>query len=97
MRSLEVLDLNVPEDIRIAGFDDVKYAHLARVPLTTMKQPCRELGELALNTLIERIETPTLPPRQYPHRSPALRARILEASRQVIVSRMNLSIDLDII
>jgi DNA-binding LacI/PurR family transcriptional regulator len=63
MRSLEVLDLNVPEDVRIAGFDDVKYAHLARVPLTTMKQPCRELGELALNTLIERIKTPSLPPR----------------------------------
>lgn len=63
MRSLEVLDLKVPEDIRIAGFDDVKYAHLARVPLTTMRQPCRELGELALNTLIERIETPSLPAR----------------------------------
>ncbi|MGO8692929.1 MAG: LacI family DNA-binding transcriptional regulator [Rectinemataceae bacterium] len=61
MRSLEVLDLKVPEDIRIAGFDDVKYAHLVRVPLTTMRQPCRELGELALNTLIERIETPSLP------------------------------------
>jgi DNA-binding LacI/PurR family transcriptional regulator len=63
MRSLEVLDLKVPEDVRIAGFDDIKYAHLARVPLTTMRQPCRELGELALNTLIERIETPSLPPR----------------------------------
>jgi DNA-binding LacI/PurR family transcriptional regulator len=63
MRSLEVLDLKVPEDIRIAGFDDVKYAHLARVPLTTMRQPCRKLGELALNTLIGRIENPSLPAR----------------------------------
>ena len=63
MHELDNLGLEAPKDMRIAGFDDVKYAHLARVPLTTMRQPCRTLGELALSTLIERIKNPNLPPR----------------------------------
>ena len=62
MRGLETLGLEVPKDIRIAGLDDVKYAHLARVPLTTMRQPCRELGDIALKTMINRIENPEFPP-----------------------------------
>lgn len=57
------LGLSVPGDLRIAGFDDVKYARLARVPLTTMRQPCRDLGELALRTMIDRIEHPDRPTR----------------------------------
>ncbi len=62
MRSFESLDLKVPNDVRIAGFDDVKYAHLARVPLTTMRQPCRALGDLAVRTMLERVAHPWLPP-----------------------------------
>ena len=63
MRELNALGREVPKDMRIAGFDDVKYAHLARVPLTTMRQPCRALGELALSAMLERIANPELPPR----------------------------------
>jgi DNA-binding LacI/PurR family transcriptional regulator len=62
MRGLEGLGLKVPRDARIAGFDDLKYAQLAHVPLTTMRQPCREIGELALNAMIRRVENPSLPP-----------------------------------
>ncbi len=62
MRSLDDLGVSVPDDARIAGFDDVKYAHLLRVPLTTMRQPCRELAEIALETMIGRIDWPQLPP-----------------------------------
>ena len=63
MRSLDQLEIRVPGQIRIAGFDDVKYAQMARVPLTTMRQPCRSLGEAALQTMIERIANPRMPPR----------------------------------
>ena len=63
MRSLDQLGIRVPADVRIAGFDDMKYARLAHVPLTTMRQPCRALGEVALRTMIERIANPALPPR----------------------------------
>ena len=61
MRSFEGLGLSVPEDVRIAGFDDVKYAHLLRVPLTTMRQPCRALAEIAVRTMINRLDQPHLP------------------------------------
>ncbi len=63
MRSFESLNLKVPHDIRIAGFDDVKYARLARVALTTMRQPCEQLGDLAVQTMIDRVEHPWLPSR----------------------------------
>jgi len=62
MRGLDDLGLSVPNDVRIAGFDDVKYAHLLRVPLTTMRQPCRALAEIAVRTMINRIDQPELPP-----------------------------------
>ncbi|WP_319533015.1 substrate-binding domain-containing protein [uncultured Cohaesibacter sp.] len=62
MSSLEALGLSVPGDVRVAGFDDVKYAHMLRVPLTTVRQPCRSLAEVALKTMIDRIEMPLLPP-----------------------------------
>jgi len=63
IRTLESLGFDVPGDLRIAGFDDLKYARLAHVPLTTMHQPCREIGELALSAMISRVENPSLPPR----------------------------------
>lgn len=63
MRTFEKLGLQSPHDIRIAGFDDVKFARLAPVPLTTMKQPCQALGDIALRTMIDRINDPWLPPR----------------------------------
>lgn len=58
IQTLFRLGYQVPSDIRVAGFDDVKYARLAPVPLTTFKQPCREIGEIALRILISRIENP---------------------------------------
>ncbi|AJY47321.1 GntR family transcriptional regulator [Martelella endophytica] len=60
MQSLDRLGINIPGQFRIAGFDDVKYARLARVPLTTIRQPCEEIAAVALKTMIERIETPDL-------------------------------------
>ena len=63
MRSLDQLGLEVPEHVRIAGFDDVKYAQLARVPLTTVRQPCRVLGDVALRAMIDRIANPGMVPR----------------------------------
>jgi LacI family transcriptional regulator len=61
MRSLECAGIKVPRDIRVVGFDDVKYATLLNVPLTTIHQPCREIAVIAFKTMIERIAQPTLP------------------------------------
>lgn len=55
--------LRIPEDIRLVGIDDVQYARLLPVPLTTVRQPCREIGEEALHTMLHRIERPKMPAR----------------------------------
>ena len=61
--SLEQIGKRVPEDIRIVGIDDVKYASLLRVPLTTLRQPCRQIGAVAMSAMLERLEDPAIPAR----------------------------------
>jgi len=56
--------LSIPDDIRLVGIDDVTYASLLPVPLTTVRQPVREIGETALRTMLERIRMPHQPPRE---------------------------------
>ena len=62
MLEIENLGLSIPSDIRIAGFDNLKYASMAHVPLTTMSQPCSTIGEMAVNAMLNRIKNPTHPP-----------------------------------
>lgn len=64
MRGLDELGLRVPRDVRVVGFDDTKYATLLSVPLTTMHQPCPDIGAAAVQAMLERIRTPSLPARQ---------------------------------
>lgn len=63
MRTFETLSVRVPADVRLAGFDDVKYASLLPVPLTTIHQPCCDLGVAAVRTMVERLQNPELPAR----------------------------------
>jgi DNA-binding LacI/PurR family transcriptional regulator len=63
MHTLLSIGQRIPEDIRIAGIDDVKYARLLPVPLTTLHQPCKDIGRTALAVMLERISNPDLPPR----------------------------------
>ncbi len=63
MRSLLGMGLRIPQDLRIVGVDDVKYAGLLPVPLTTYHQPCLDLGAAAVAAMKERISNPYLPPR----------------------------------
>ena len=63
MRTVLGLGLKVPEDVRIAGIDDVRYAELLPVPLTTLHQPCMDLGAVAIAAMLDRIANPHLPAR----------------------------------
>lgn len=56
--------LRIPQDLRIIGLDDIPYASLFSVPLTTLRQPCREIGLAAMQTMLERLKQPDLPPRR---------------------------------
>lgn len=63
MQTLSSLGMAVPQSIAIAGFDDIRYVTLLSVPLTTMQQPCRDIGLGAVNLMAERLNTPSLPSR----------------------------------
>jgi DNA-binding LacI/PurR family transcriptional regulator len=63
MRSLESQGARVPHDVRVVGFDDVKYATLVSPPLTTIHQPCRDIAVIAFKTMLDRLADPTLPSR----------------------------------
>lgn len=64
MHSLRRLDYRVPRDVRLVGIDDVEYASLLPVPLTTLRQPTRQIGEAALGIMLQRVNRPDLPPRE---------------------------------
>jgi LacI family transcriptional regulator len=46
--------IRVPEQLSVAGFDDVLMAGMARINLTTVRQPQEELARLAVETLAAR-------------------------------------------
>lgn len=57
----------VPDDIGLAGFDDVPIARFIAPPLTTMRVRIADLGEAALERLAAQLEAPAQPePAQAP-------------------------------
>jgi len=63
MQTLMGLSVRLPEEVRIVGMDDAKYASLLPVPLTTIHQDCVGIGMVAMATMLERLEHPELPVR----------------------------------
>jgi len=65
LRTVTSMGVQVPAQLRIAGIDDVKYAQLLQTPLTTIRQPCLEIGSTALLAMLDRIAHPTAPAREF--------------------------------
>ncbi len=57
MRDLTRLGVRIPQEIRIVGIDDLKYASALSVPLTTIHQPCRAMGRVwpAIQKLVQGL------------------------------------------
>jgi GntR family transcriptional regulator of arabinose operon len=55
--------VRVPDQMRVVGIDDVKYASLLPIPLTTQHQNCSDIGAMAMATMLQRVEKPGLPTR----------------------------------
>ncbi|WP_341955525.1 LacI family DNA-binding transcriptional regulator [Microbacterium sp. LWH13-1.2] len=47
--------LRVPEDISLVGYDDIEFAGAAVVPLTSVRQPAREMGARAIELLMHHL------------------------------------------
>lgn len=62
IRALQDVNLRVPEDVSVIGFDDIKAAAFTLPRLTTINQPLEEIGRIATQSLLNRIHN-TVPPR----------------------------------
>ncbi len=63
LQTLTRIGMRVPKDIRLVGFDNVRFASLLSTPLTTVEQPVRDIAITAFSALRERMTNSTLPPR----------------------------------
>ena len=61
LRVARQMDIRVPEQLAVIGFDDLDIAEYA--DLTTIGQHLDESGRLAVEILLAQIESPTRPPR----------------------------------
>lgn len=58
MHTLTDQGYKIPTDVKVAGVDDIKYANYLRVPLTTYKQPCKDIAKVAMDLMFSRIQEP---------------------------------------
>lgn len=65
MTTLGGLGVNIPAEMRITGMDDVKYATLLQVPLTSIRQPCLQIGSTAMMAMRDRVANPEMPARSF--------------------------------
>jgi LacI family transcriptional regulator, galactose operon repressor len=53
LRGFLELGLDVPGDVAIVGYDDIEFASLAAVPLTSVRQPALQIGRSSARLLLE--------------------------------------------
>ena len=60
LKYLKESGYKIPEDISIAGYDDLLYTTLLETPLTTVRQPIRPMCSRAVEILLKHIDNPSL-------------------------------------
>jgi DNA-binding LacI/PurR family transcriptional regulator len=64
-KSLTDLGFQVPDNGLLIGMDDSKYANFLPTALSTLRQPCRAIGAMAMEAMEKRIENPDRAPCNY--------------------------------
>lgn len=62
-RAIHEMGLRIPDDIAVASFNDISVAQFMNPPLTTVHLPAEEIGESAVELLLERMGGRELPKR----------------------------------
>jgi DNA-binding LacI/PurR family transcriptional regulator len=56
MQTLSKLGHSIPRDVGVVGFNDVGLAQHLETPLTSVRQPCQEIGNAAVDLMVWRLE-----------------------------------------
>lgn len=64
LRALREAELDVTDDIGVLGFDGQPHVSTADLPLSTLWQPIRRLGDMAVETLCDLLDNGREPPRR---------------------------------
>lgn len=64
LAALEEAGLAAPDDVAVAGYDDIPYSLRVRPKLTTVAQPKYEMGAAAAELLLQRLSDPDRPPQR---------------------------------
>ncbi len=55
IKALKEINMRVPDDVSVIGFDDLPMSAMMDPPLTTLKVSQRQIGRMAIQLLLERI------------------------------------------
>lgn len=64
LKAIRAHNLRIPQDIALAGFDEMPWSSLVEPGITVVEQPTYELGRTAAEVLLRRLETPSRPTRE---------------------------------
>ena len=64
LKTLKTIGRRVPDDVLLAGVNGDPVAEESCPPLTTVVQPCHEIGATAVSLMFERLANPDLLPRE---------------------------------
>jgi DNA-binding LacI/PurR family transcriptional regulator len=65
MAAARDMGLDIPQDVSVAGFDDIDIAAYSNPPLTTVRVPAYEIGRLAVKVILDMAKTGDLQAQHY--------------------------------
>jgi LacI family transcriptional regulator len=55
LQAVRELNLRIPQNVSLVGFDDMPYAQLLSPALTTVRQPVRDMGRCAVDAIVKQL------------------------------------------
>ena len=59
MREAYDENIEIPDDLSVVGFDDIRLAEFTTPPLTTVQMSQKDLARIAFQALLNEVERPT--------------------------------------